>query len=96
MATNNKKLLAWVEEVEKLCGPTNVHWCDGSDKKNEALVRRDGEGRNVYVAQSCKTARVFCRAFPSRATWRASKNEPTFAPEPRKPGRPTTGRTRRK
>ena len=37
MATKNKKLLAWIAEVEKLCRPTNVHWCDGSNTENEAL-----------------------------------------------------------
>jgi phosphoenolpyruvate carboxykinase (GTP) len=37
MEIKNRKLQAWIEEVERLCRPANVHWCDGSDKENEAL-----------------------------------------------------------
>ena len=35
--TTNPKLLAWVEEMEKLCRPTRVHWCDGSDEEDRRL-----------------------------------------------------------
>lgn len=35
--TNNKKLLAWVEEVVQLCKPARVHWCDGSQAEYDAL-----------------------------------------------------------
>ncbi|MCX7824421.1 MAG: phosphoenolpyruvate carboxykinase (GTP) [Verrucomicrobiae bacterium] len=35
--TTNKKLLAWVEEVVKLCQPAGVHWCDGSDAEYDRL-----------------------------------------------------------
>ncbi len=33
MATKNKKLQAWVDEMTALCQPDNVVWCDGSDKE---------------------------------------------------------------
>ncbi|HIF52259.1 MAG TPA: phosphoenolpyruvate carboxykinase (GTP) [Thiotrichaceae bacterium] len=33
MATNNKKLQAWVDEKAALCQPDNIVWCDGSDKE---------------------------------------------------------------
>ncbi|MCC8193086.1 MAG: phosphoenolpyruvate carboxykinase (GTP), partial [Deltaproteobacteria bacterium] len=40
--TNNKKLIAWVEEIAALCQPDEVYWCDGSerekDKMNQKLV----------------------------------------------------------
>jgi len=35
--TNNKALLAWVEEMTKLCQPERVFWCDGSGQEYQAL-----------------------------------------------------------
>ena len=35
--TTNKKLLAWVDEVAKLCEPDSIHWCDGSKKEYDSL-----------------------------------------------------------
>jgi phosphoenolpyruvate carboxykinase (GTP) len=35
--TTNKKLIAWVEEMTKLCRPARVHWCDGSDPEYNQL-----------------------------------------------------------
>ncbi len=35
--TSNPRLLAWVEEVVKLCKPARVHWCDGSQAEYDAL-----------------------------------------------------------
>jgi phosphoenolpyruvate carboxykinase (GTP) len=37
MATENKKLLAWVDEMATLCQPDNVVWCDGSKEEWEAM-----------------------------------------------------------
>jgi phosphoenolpyruvate carboxykinase (GTP) len=38
--TNNRKLVAWVDEVKKLCRPKAVHWCDGTQKEYDALCRQ--------------------------------------------------------
>ena len=35
--TNNKNVLAYVEEVKKLCNPDNVVWIDGTDLQYKAL-----------------------------------------------------------
>ena len=36
--TDNRAVLAWVEEQTKLCQPENVFWCDGSETEKEALT----------------------------------------------------------
>lgn len=36
--TNNKKLLAWVKEVQELCEPDQVYWCDGSKEEWDRLL----------------------------------------------------------
>ena len=35
--TQNKALLAWVEEVKSLCQPERVVWCDGSEEEDRRL-----------------------------------------------------------
>ena len=35
--TTNPKLIAWIEEVRKLCTPDSIHWCDGSEQETAAL-----------------------------------------------------------
>lgn len=38
MATKNKKLLAWVDEIKTLCKPDKVEWCDGSKAEYDRLM----------------------------------------------------------
>jgi phosphoenolpyruvate carboxykinase (GTP) len=35
--TKNKSLLAFVEDAVKLCKPTKIHWCDGSEEEYSHL-----------------------------------------------------------
>jgi len=37
MATNNKALQQWIEEMTALCQPNNVVWCDGSEQEYNAM-----------------------------------------------------------
>ncbi len=37
--SKNEKLNAWVGEIENLCKPSAVHWCDGSEAENAELIR---------------------------------------------------------
>ncbi|HEX5124534.1 MAG TPA: phosphoenolpyruvate carboxykinase (GTP), partial [Rhodanobacteraceae bacterium] len=45
MSSKLQALNEWVDEVARLTKPDSVHWCDGSDEENRALVakmERDG------------------------------------------------------
>ena len=35
--TQNRKLIAWVEEIKALCKPSKVQWCNGSDSEYDEL-----------------------------------------------------------
>ncbi len=37
--TNHAKLQAWAKEIEALCEPDRVHWCDGSRAEYDEMVR---------------------------------------------------------
>jgi phosphoenolpyruvate carboxykinase (GTP) len=39
MKTTNKKLLAWVSEIEALCQPDSVEWADGSTAEYDRLMQ---------------------------------------------------------
>ena len=38
MSTSNASLKRWVEEVARLTQPESIHWCNGSDAENTALI----------------------------------------------------------
>ncbi len=36
--TNNKKLLAWVDDIAKLCKPDSIRWINGSEEEKQELL----------------------------------------------------------
>ena len=44
MSSQNAKLNSWVAEVEALCTPDRVQWCDGSQAEYDEMVRLMVEG----------------------------------------------------
>ena len=35
--TSNQKLNTWIKEIETLCRPSSIHWCDGSQGEYDSL-----------------------------------------------------------
>ena len=50
MGSNLETLNAWVAEVALLTQPARIHWCDGSDSENDALlVQMQADGTLVKL-----------------------------------------------
>jgi phosphoenolpyruvate carboxykinase (GTP) len=75
-ATRHQQLLAWVQEISALCRPERIHFCDGSESENEALIAEmveagtliplsEGKRPNSYLSRSDPrdVARVEARTF---------------------------------
>ncbi len=37
--TKNEQLLAWVKQLDELCQPDRVRWCDGSDQEYQEMIQ---------------------------------------------------------
>jgi len=79
--TKNQKLLAWVKQVEALCEPDSVRWCDGSQEEYDEMIAAmvangtatpldSGKRPNSYLVRSdpADVARVEDRTFICSAT----------------------------
>ena len=83
----HEKLLAWVKEVEELCQPDTVYWCDGSEEENERLIQELVEsGSAVALDKEKRPGCYLFRSHPSdvarveQRTYIASKKEEDAGP----------------
>src|ERR1700694_1577432 len=64
--TSNKKLIAWVEEMAKLCTPDNVFWCDGSEQENQMLCdQMVKSGPFIKLDEKKRPGSYLARSHPS-------------------------------
>lgn len=64
--TNHKKVLAWVEEITRLCEPDHVEWLNGSDSENQNLLNKMVEnGSAILLNQEKRPGCYLFRSDPS-------------------------------
>lgn len=83
----NKKLLAWVEEMAKMCQPDNIYWCDGSEEENDRLLKgMVDSGMAIPLNQNKRPGCYLFRSHPSdvarveERTFIASKSKDDAGP----------------
>ena len=63
--TMNSKLLAWVDEMARLCRPANIHICDGSQKEYDALCEMMvAGGTMIKLNEKLRPGSYLCRSDP--------------------------------
>lgn len=64
--TSNTKLLAWVDEVAKLCKPDNIYWCDGSKQEYDRLCAEMVEaGTLIKLNEELRPGSFLARSDPN-------------------------------
>jgi phosphoenolpyruvate carboxykinase (GTP) len=63
--TMNAKLLAWIDEMARLCRPEGIHICDGSQKEYDALcAMMVAGGTMIKLNEKLRPGSYLCRSDP--------------------------------
>ena len=80
--TTNTHLLAWVDDVAKMCKPDQVYWVDGSDEEAKALTEEAvSTGVLIPLNQQKRPRSFYSRSNPNDV---ARTEELTFVCTPTK------------
>src|SRR6266542_947654 len=64
--TNNKAVLAWVEQMGRLCQPERVFWCDGSEQEAQTLCDlMVASGQLTKLNEKLRPGCYLARSHPS-------------------------------
>jgi phosphoenolpyruvate carboxykinase (GTP) len=64
--TQNKTLVAWVNEMIQLCKPNQVQWCNGSEEENQLLLdQMVKDGSAILLNQEKRPGCYLFRSHPS-------------------------------
>jgi phosphoenolpyruvate carboxykinase (GTP) len=62
----NKRLQAWIKEVETMCQPDQIYWCNGSQEEYDRLLREMVEaGTAIPLNQEKRPGCYLFRSHPS-------------------------------
>lgn len=63
--TKNKKLISWIKEIEKLCQPSDIHWCDGTQEEYDSICKQLLEqGTFIKLNAEKRPGCFLCRSDP--------------------------------
>ena len=95
--TNNKTVLAWLDEMKELVNPDKVVWIDGSEEQLEELRKEACSTGEMIKLNEEKLPGCYLHRTPPSTTWPVWKAAPSSAPaRKRTPAPPTTGWTPRR
>jgi phosphoenolpyruvate carboxykinase (GTP) len=64
--TTNRKLIEWVKEVEELCTPDAIYWCDGSPQEFDRLAKEMVKnGTFIKLNEKIKPNSYYCKSDPA-------------------------------